>query len=433
MSRKLWLCLIGILVAGCASEREYLPLTLDGGADGSSDGTSAGEPIKADAVTPQPLDGTSSSADVGSLLPDAAVPDGRMPVAAVDAAPSADGLDGAPDTASDAPMAPPPACTNLCPLGRQQCGSGGPQSCITMPNGCTDWGPAAACPAPQSCSATDGRASCACAADGCPLGHRECSGRGTRECVRDDACTKWSPVEECPSEMTCSGAGDSAQCRCPPGTCDRGSTKCGPGGGVQTCDDGAQCPTWSAEVACASPQSCTAGGHCSCPAGCSLGATQCGPGGGTQTCVRVGECNSWGSEVACTATQVCRAGTCSCPEGLQFDGVKCVPCGGVLQACCRVGNSCQTGYSCNDGSLTCRDVVTITSATFSLQRSTFLVNATSSDPSHGAILVVNGVFQMMNHGDGTYSFGQIGATHPGQVTVVSSFGGAAMTQVMDRP
>jgi len=75
------------------------------------------------------------------------------------------------------------------------------------------------------------------------------------------------------------------------------------------------------------------------------------------------------------------------------------------------------------------DTVTITTATFSLRRSTLTVTATSTDPTGTAILTLSGFGVMTNGGGGTYTFVAIGQVNPGEVTVNSSLGGSATLPV----
>jgi hypothetical protein len=75
------------------------------------------------------------------------------------------------------------------------------------------------------------------------------------------------------------------------------------------------------------------------------------------------------------------------------------------------------------------DTVNITTATFSLRRSTLSVVATSNDPTSAAILTVSGFGVMTNGGGGTFTFDAIGQQNPGMVTVNSSLGGSASAPV----
>ncbi len=109
---------------------------------------------------------------------------------------------GAPGSAS--------CCMNACTLGTKQCGAGGIQTCVTQPNGCTDWGAAMACPgANQSCTGASGSATCTCNASACSSAANVCaSGTAYASCSQDaQGCWVESAPVSCGAGSSCVGAG----------------------------------------------------------------------------------------------------------------------------------------------------------------------------------------------------------------------------------
>jgi hypothetical protein len=177
-----------------------------------------------------------------------------------------------------------PVCATMCTPGATDCTGGGVATCVMLSNGCTDWGPPATCPAPQTCPT--GKKQCACPLGACTkLGATQCSQGGLQTCGQDGVCLSWGSPTGCPTPQTCPAGKTS--CECPSTSCSKeGSEQCG-GGGIQTCTKMGACSSWTTTKSCAGPTTCQpsgpgqpldcvcGAGNFSCPSRCQAPAGAC--------------------------------------------------------------------------------------------------------------------------------------------------------------
>lgn len=159
-----------------------------------------------------------------------------------------------------------PGCMSTCILGKSRCSSGGVQTCLVLTDGCAGWGPLAACPAPQTCPADGEKCECPKVVGCTKKGDQQCTSAGLQKCEMDGVCLNWGPAANCPAPQTCT----SNKCECPKGgsSCSKeGDHKCGTSEGLQTCAKDGACFAWSAEKACTGARERCMGGSCTaaCP------------------------------------------------------------------------------------------------------------------------------------------------------------------------
>ena len=92
----------------------------------------------------------------------------------------------------------------------------------------------------------------------CALNTERCEGNVPEVCTAVGSCPTWVQGAACPSPQVCNWTGGKATCGCPAGGCTLGAAMCGPNGGVTTCKMTGVCPAWSSETMCA-PNKCEAG------------------------------------------------------------------------------------------------------------------------------------------------------------------------------
>jgi hypothetical protein len=269
------------------------------------------------------------------------------------------------DTVSPSPDLSPdgPSCPGACTPGAQRCGpSGGVQACSGAAGACPSWGSESACPAPTSCKQSGMMASCTCGSSGCVLNTQQCGpGGGVQTCVPSAGCTSWSGESPCQGPASCHQTGATATCCA--NTCTAGSSRCGPGGGVQTCVMGTACTSWGAEIACQAPKACQqTGPTASCISTLKTNGSTCGNGAECASgfCVD-GVCCNRACSASCEACDIGGAvGTCSQVLSGQPHGTR-APCSGsgaCAGACMQGSAQCtfSTGpcgpASCNGSTLT---------------------------------------------------------------------------------
>lgn len=208
------------------------------------------------------------------------------------------------------------ACSDQCTEGAVQCAGmiDGTSTCERRASGCTEWGPAQACDAPDVCSGGQCVLQCT---NQCTVGNKQCTGNGVSTCeLAETGCTDWSVVASCTDGKVCSGGQCVQQCT---NQCTAGAKQCsGIGNGVSTCVVNATgCTDWDTPAACTGTNVCSAG-QCvpSCTNQCTLGSKQCaGIANGTTDCVLMASgCTGWDTAVACTNGTTCTSGSCE-PTG----------------------------------------------------------------------------------------------------------------------
>ncbi len=184
--------------------------------------------------------------------------------------------------------------------------------------------------------------------DDCPIGKQFCDGTGYRVCGNydADACSEWSPQNEC-SSGTCEDGQCAGGCT---DLCAALSKQCVGGGAYQTCADYNQdgCLEWGSQTPCDAGLICDEG-YCvaNCSNECAAGDLQCAAmGNGFESCDNhdTDSCLEFGGFTACSAYEICDSGVClpDCSDECTLGQQRCVPGLPAFETCAanHDGDSC---------------------------------------------------------------------------------------------
>ena len=255
----------------------------------------------------------------------------------------------------------PESCAHECEPDARRCRLDGFETCGDFDEDpCLEWSGVAPCPPGDTCSF--GLCSHECAEECGPAGQTRCSGNGVQTCadIDGDACLDWGPITPCAPDISCSNGACRERCQ---NECQSDTRRCAQDG-VQVCgnyDDDA-CFEWSEPMPCEGDRACS-DGNCTedCRSECGMfGLRRCGP-GGVQTCGDhdADACLEWGPGEACPLDRVCAGGVCAdacqndCAQGsVRCDGDAVQTCGNFNADPCFEWSAqapCSEGDTCSNG------------------------------------------------------------------------------------
>jgi len=155
------------------------------------------------------------------------------------------------------------ACTNTCTAGLTECAAGGGsvETCQTQSSGCTGWTVTTTCGSHETCSTTEGTATCTCDSTVCTQAGAQCESTTTlATCAKDtNNCLYVASTSPCTSPETCGGTAPDAACALTcSNSCSSGQTSC-ISGELATCTlQGNGCYAYGTPAGCpSSHQTCT--------------------------------------------------------------------------------------------------------------------------------------------------------------------------------